>query len=100
MLKRVPLVNWDKVGYPASRINDLRCGQAAGVGGLSSLDADVEGWNLEIFKEDVHHLLSIMRSIAWNFCEVGWLLVGLHAELFVIAVLPTFDHVWPVCDYP
>jgi len=98
MWQRVTLVDWDGMGDTITGVDDATSDSTRGVEGQDGLDSNVKLWNVEVFKEDLDHSLSVLLWVSWGLSKEGTLLIWRNTELLIVAVMPDLLHVIPVVD--
>lgn len=76
----------------------LTSGTSRGIEGQDSLDGNIHGRNIEGFKHDLSHLLSVGLWVERGFSQQGGMLLWSHTELIVESVMPDLETFKSVMD--
>lgn len=98
MGKSITLINWYGMSNTISSIKYKTSSSSWRVEGEDSLNSEIVGRNLECFKSDFCHFLSVCLGITRSFSEKGRMLVWWNSEFIIEAMMPNFFHVIPVVN--
>jgi hypothetical protein len=92
----VSLVDGNSVRDTITRIHDNTSGSSGGIQGQDGLDLNVHSGDIESFKHDGGHLLSVGLGVQWGLSEKDGMLLWANTELIVESVMPDLLHFFPV----
>ena len=57
-----------------------------------------EAWDIELFKENLRNLMSIIQRVVGRFCQTHWVLLRVYLQFFK-DLAPYGLHGFPVSNY-
>ena len=84
--------------HAITTVEDHPGGSTTGVQGEHRLNGHVHRWCVELFEEDLRHLLAIGLGVQRSFGQQNRVLFRCHTQFVVEGVMPDLLHVVPVGD--
>mmetsp|Transcript_24453 Transcript_24453/g.57797 ORF Transcript_24453/g.57797 Transcript_24453/m.57797 type:complete len:407 (+) Transcript_24453:178-1398(+) len=98
MGKGISLIDRNSVGNTISRIQNTPSGTSGGIQGKNSLDVHIHGGNVEGFKHDLGHSLSVGLRVHGGLGQQHRMGFRSNTKLIVEGVVPDLLHIIPVGD--